>query len=694
MASAAAFAAQSDVVKTPSVSAQLVFVENGVGPNSATLSGALILDLEQGWKTYWRSPGEVGLPPALDWSGSTNIQSVEMMWPAPKKFDAFGIDNFGYEDRVIFPLQVVLEDYGQEVAAELGLDLLVCSDICVPQSIDLAVSLGQGETRDKTASDIVTAALRTVPNEGRPTYVKRLETYVDSDVTEIIVKMETERPLRAFDLFPDLGRDAALGKVDLRMSPDARSVWARFPINYANPNTLSETTLTVVEEGSSAFSAVPDWVDTVPLPPVKQRAAIINFDGIFWFVLLAAIGGLFLNAMPCVLPVIGVKFSALINHANHDQRNVRLGLIATSFGILTFMWFLAAALILLKSLGASVGWGIQFQNPAFLAVAIAILLLFSGNMFGLFEFNLPVVLQKRISAPGRSSLVGDFFTGFFAALLATPCSAPFLGSAVAFALTGGPGDIVLIFTALGLGLASPYILVSAFPSLASKLPKPGRWMAIFKSSIGLLLVGTVIWLVWVMIGVAGMQSAVVAVMIGLALIALLYQSETAARHSVLVSFIALIVLVPLSDQLQEDATPIEIDDTIIAWENFDRSGIARLVSRGHVVFVDVTADWCVTCKANKVLVLEQSPVRDIFERDNIVAMQADWTRPNENIAKFLESQNRFGIPFNAVYGPNAPDGIILPEILTSAAVISAIKDAELSEIQKRLLQLSSNNPSQ
>lgn len=684
-------AAQSDLVETPSVSAQLVFAEDGVGSNAITLSGALILDLEPGWKTYWRSPGEVGLPPTLDWSESTNIRSVDMMWPAPKRFDAFGIDNFGYEDRVVFPLQVVLETRGREVDADLALDLLVCSDICVPQSVDLSVSLPRGQAMDSTASQMIATALSTVPNESLPAYVTRLDAFIDADVSEIVLEMETARPLLEFDFFPDLGPDAALGRVDIRIAPDARLIWARFPINYANPDTLSQMTVTVVEDGVQAFTTAPNITDTAPLPPFEQRAGIINLDAIFWFALLAALGGLILNAMPCVLPVLGIKFSSMIGRDQQEQKNVRFGLLATSVGILTFMWLLAGTLIVLKSMGASVGWGIQFQNPAFLAVSITILLLFAGNMFGLFEFALPAALQDRMGTPGRPSLVGDFFTGFFAALLATPCSAPFLGSAVAFALTGGSGDILVIFTALGLGLASPYLLVSVFPGLASKLPKPGRWMGALKAVIGLLLVGTVVWLVWVMIGVAGAVAAAMAVLVGLGLIALLYQSPTAARHSLLVSLVTVIALVPVSGRLQQDTTPIEIEETVIAWQDFDRSAIARLVSRGHVVFVDVTADWCVTCKANKVLVLEQNPVRDVLEQDGIVAMQADWTRPDETISRYLESKNRFGIPFNAVYGPNAPDGIVLPEVLTSAAVIDALNDAQLSDAQRRLMQLSTSS---
>ena len=446
--------------------------------------------------------------------------------------------------------------------------------------------------------------------------------------------------------------------------------------------------MTVVEDGAPAFSEALTFVDTAPVPPVDQLASLTDLNSAIWFALLAALGGLILNVMPCVLPVLGIKFSSLIGAGKSEKKKLQLGLLATSLGILAFMWVLALSLIMLKSAGASVGWGIQFQNPAFLAVSIVLLLLFAGNMFGLFEFVLPAGLQQRLGAPGRPTLTGDFFTGFFAALLATPCSAPFLGSAVGFALTGGPVEMLIIFTALGLGLASPYLLIAAFPSFASRLPKPGRWMIATKWAVASLLIGTIFWLGWVMIGVSGGSSTALTFTIGVGLIILLHNNATAARHALLLSLGAILALLPLSEFFQQDSTSQRIDDTIIAWEEFDRSAIARLVSRGTVVFVDITADWCVTCKANKVLVLERNPVLDILEQDSIVAMQADWTRPDERIARYLESQNRFGIPFNAVYGPNAPDGIVLPEILTSEAVLEAIDDAALSDAQQRLLDLS------
>lgn len=690
-----ALAAQSEVVRTDSVSAQLIFAQNGVVPGAETLSAAVILDLEPGWKTYWRSPGEVGLPPTLTWTDASNIESVEILWPAPKRFDAFGIENFGYENRVVFPLRVALTEAGRAANARFGLDLLVCSDICVPQTLQLDVGLPLSDGRDDVASDTIAEALSTVPTDGLPSQGTNVTAFMDDNLTELTVEVISARAFDALDVFPELGDESAFGKPDIRYSKDRTTAWARFPINYADVENGPSLSVTVVDRGGPAFTVAPEMVDTAPAPPVELVVPGVSVDTILWYALIAVLGGLILNVMPCVLPVLAIKVSSLTRGDASDKTDHRRGLLMTTLGILAFMWILAAVLIVLKALGASIGWGIQFQNPTFLAVAMTILLLFAGNLFGVFDISLPSRLQTRMDRAGGSSSFGDFFTGFFAALLATPCSAPFLGTAVAFALAGRSVDIVIVFTALGLGLALPYLVLAASPRLAGALPKPGRWMVWVKWGVGVLLVGTVVWLSWVMIGVAGWTLAVMTLGAGLALLVALRTNRRVSTHPFMAALtVALALVLTIQLRPQDDRAPGVIDDNLIAWSEFDRSAIARAVSRGQVVFVDVTADWCVTCKANKVLVLERDLVRSALNGADVIALQADWTRPDEAIARFLAENNRFGIPFNAVYGPNAPNGIILPEILTAAVVMDAINQARPTNLQERLLQLtnSSFNP--
>ena len=307
---------------------------------------------------------------------------------------------------------------------------------------------------------------------------------------------------------------------------------------------------------------------------------------------------------------------------------------------------------------------------------IAVLLVFSANLFGVFELALPNGLQTRLAgAGGRSGYSSDFFTGMFGAIMATPCSAPFLGTAVAFALAGRGVDILIVFTSLGLGLALPYLVIAAFPRLVAFMPKPGRWMLVVKSVMGILLLATAVWLFWVLEGVAGLASVIaVAMLSGVAVLMLsLPNVRTQLRWSIATtSFVLALVAGPL---LQQSAPAKSVPQSALDWVAFDRSQIAKRVSEGEVVFVDVTADWCLTCKANKTLVIDREPVRSALEAPGVTPMQADWTRPDARISRYLESFGRFGIPFNAVYGPSAPNGIVLSELLATDDVLNALSQA-------------------
>jgi suppressor for copper-sensitivity B len=276
--------------------------------------------------------------------------------------------------------------------------------------------------------------------------------------------------------------------------------------------------------------------------------------------------------------------------------------------------------VALKEAGLAAGWGIQFQQPVFLGAMIAVLLLFAANLWGLFEIRLPGSVSDATAGAG-----GNFATGALAALLATPCSAPFVGTAVGFALAGGVGDIYAIFVALGIGLAAPYLVVAAWPRIATALPRPGRWMIHLRRVLGVALIGTAVWLGVVLVSVSRDETEEVA-----------------------------------------DAGP---------WRPFEPAAIADEVRLGRIVVVEVTADWCLTCKVNKRAVLDRAAVRERLARPDVTAMLADWTRPDPAIARYLARHGRYGIPFTAVYGPAMPDGQVLPELLTDSAVLDAIRKA-------------------
>ena len=674
----APLAKNSDTFSDPALSARLITVQDAVAKDAVTITAGLDLVLSEGWKAYWRSPGEVGLPPEIDWNGSLNVANVKMLWPAPTRFTAFGIENFGYSDEVVFPLEVQLEQPGKPVSLSARVSLLICSNVCVPQNFELSLTLPTGNGIDNKSASRLSEFIARVPLEEKDAQLESAIAHVDDGFSELTISVKAASPFQAPDVFPELGAGTALGNPDIRLGDRGTLLWARFPVLSYDEERSRPPIITVTDGADRAFTVTPDRVETQPAPPFRLNVLGPGIDQLAWIALIAFLGGMILNVMPCVLPVLSIKLSSALKQQGRDKQVVRGGFLAAAAGVMAFMWGLAAVLFLLQRFGVMVGWGLQFQNPVFLALMFTVLAVFSANLFGLFEITLPSGLQTRLSNTGRRhGYTSDFLTGLFGAVMATPCSAPFLGTAIAFALAGRGTDLLIVFTFLGLGLATPYLVVAASPRLVTFLPKPGRWMVGLKLVLGLLLVVTALWLFWVLTGVAGTRAAIAVAALSAALILVLCLGSLSPRLRW--SGIAVFSILPLvaSAMLAQPAHN-QTNAATQGWTAFDRAEIARLVSRGEVVFVDVTADWCLTCKANKALVLDREPVLHALRSDDVTQMQADWTRPNQAISRYLESFNRFGIPFNAVYGPGAPNGIVLSEILSAAAVLQALEDARLA----------------
>ncbi|WP_305969763.1 MULTISPECIES: protein-disulfide reductase DsbD family protein [Mameliella] len=679
-----AIAASSDEYQSTPLTARLVTAQDGIPEDAGSLSAGLHLRLNEKWKTYWRSPGEVGIPPSVDWSGSENVKDIEFLWPAPTRFTAFGIENFGYAGEVVFPLRVALEDSGAPAILRVRVKLLVCSDICVPEEFSLGLTLARGTGIDRGAAELIGKYADRVPDDADAGGVLAAEAFIDDDLKEFLVSVRADEPFRSPDVFPELGTGIALGKPDIRLGEQKRLLWARLPILAADPGSLEAPRITVTDGTDRSFTVLADRATQELLPPYRRAATNPDTLEIVWIAAIALLGGLILNVMPCVLPVLSIKLSSLVRHSDIPRSRLRTGFLASAAGAIGFMWGLALVLWGLQRLGMSVGWGLQFQSPLFISIMIVVLLIFSANLFGTFEFSLPSDLQTRLAAAGgREGYSTDFFTGMFGAVMATPCSAPFLGTAVAFALAGRGVDILVVFTALGLGLSAPYLAVAAFPGIIAFMPRPGRWMLSVKLGMGVLLLTTALWLFWVLAGVAGMRSVLTVAAFSSAGILAVSIPRLRLQFKWPVAAASFVLALVVGPYLQQPAAPKEGTKATLSWIPFDRGEIARRVSDGEVVFVDVTADWCLTCKANKALVIERDPVRKALESEGVTAMMADWTRPDERIARYLESYGRYGIPFNAVYGPAAPEGIVLSELLTSADVMDALARAGTAALAQR-----------
>jgi suppressor for copper-sensitivity B len=636
----------------------------------------LDFQLQPGWKIYWRSPGDAGLPPTVDWAGSENAELGDFAWPVPDRFELSGLETFGYEGDIVLPAALTVPRPGEAVHLKAAVDFLTCRELCVPNDVTLDLAVPAGLEGPGPYGDLIDRFQARVPGDGSASGLT-LET---ASVGGTGKSARLDLVLRAT---PAIGR------------PDA-IVEGASPVVFGPPAMASdglETHLILpVLDGPDAVAKLVGKPLTVTVidrtaPAEAPRAATVTLaatplaDGgpapaeMLLMMAVAILGGFILNFMPCVLPVLSIKLLALIGEAGHGRQRLRASFLATAAGILASFLAMAAALVAAKSAGLSIGWGVQFQEPVFLAALAALVTLFACNLMGWFEIQLPWWLAGRLQG-GGASLAGSFISGAFATLLATPCSAPFLGTAVGFALAGGPADILLIFACLGIGLALPYLVVAAVPTLARFLPRPGRWMETLRRVLGLLLAGTAVWLVWVLSEQAGLIAAGAVAALGLAAaltLALGHRRPRLGRAFATLSAVLLLGMLAPPAFLVRSGAAAALD---AGWARFDPAGIAPAVAKGQVVFVDVTASWCLTCQVNERLVLDKPDVKASLGGPGVVAMRADWTRPDPAIADFLKRYGRYGIPFNVVYGPGAPDGLPLSEVLTSSAVEAALAKAK------------------
>ncbi len=407
--------------------------------------------------------------------------------------------------------------------------------------------------------------------------------------------------------------------------------------------------------------------------------------------IIAFIGGAILNIMPCVLPVLSIKLLSVINHSSSKLGRIRFAFLSTILGIVFSFAVFAAIAVFLKSIGSAIGWGFQFQNPYFLLFLLTILMVFIANLLGLFEFNfggtLGSALNQKINTSQKDKkniFIPNFLSGILAVLLATPCSAPFVGVAISFALSAQMKEIFLIFGSMSLGLSLPYLCLIAFPNLVKSMPKPGSWMIKAKQLMAGFLAATAIWIVYILIDNIGFIAASVAAI--LAILILLFFKIIHKIHisqslnkigflAALITFIALVTAVfVIPNQLAYLNKMIERKQQE-HWIKFDQSKIADLVKDGKTVVIDITADWCITCKANKLLVLSSKEVEEKLSQPNVVAMRGDLTTPNQEIFDFMKKYNRYGIPFNIVFGPGAAGGILTSELPSKESLIQAIEQA-------------------
>jgi thiol:disulfide interchange protein DsbD len=723
------------------VSAELLVDAARVAPGDRVRIGVL-LGLEPGWHIYWKNPGDSGAATELTWR-SPESEIGPIQWPAPRVFREAGglLTTFGYEDDVLLVNAAgVAKNARGSWPLEVDVDFVACMIECIPGRIQLAGSIPVGETRSPAPSairdrfDLAASRLPRTPETLEVSVAARAsqDAGVAGDdvalVLEITSCAERDPDCRPWTLDAAYATEAFIPaeKSNLRISPlglshapaaatasmrgfslvmsahafedeprlAGRRLRGVVPLARADGrgHLVVDVPLEVDPEGrsSTAFEVIAALPSAPPDEGMHASAAKPGrtAPSLAFALVLGLLGGLILNLMPCVLPVLAIKVFAITDLARADRGHVVRHGVAYLAGVVASMWALAVVVVALRAAGAAVGWGFQLQDPIFLAAICTVLVVFALNLFGAFEITLQPSGPDLGRSEGASPPLRSFFEGTLAVALATPCTAPFLGTAVGFAFASSGLVIACVFTAIGLGLAAPFVLVSLIPGWARFVPRPGAWMLRVRQALGFALLATVAWLAWVAgraFGVDG-QSVLIAYLIGVALLLWAFGIAQAAPRPGLSRLLAVATLAFVVTSLAaapSDPAPgvgsshgIAASPDGIAWTAFDPTAIARERAAGRPVFVGFTADWCITCKVNEAGVLSHDAVRGELERWSYASFKADWTTRDDVITRELAEWGRAGVPLYIVYPADpSKETEILPELLTLDATLEVLREA-------------------
>ena len=675
------------------VQASLVAADATVQPGRP-LTVALRLVHDPHWHTYWINPG-TGYATKLDWKLPPGWKAGDIQWPAPSilRDHTGAVVGNGYNDDILLPVTLTPPADlvpGGTVTLAASAEWLMCEEVCIPgdANVSLTLNVVAGSPQPDAAwGEKIRATLAGLPRADAAWKVS-----ASRNAKNIFLTVTPAQPGAPVPTDLHFFADDNLVAYELpqAVKPDGHGGFAlTLPIASDGPADAKKLVGVLTSEtGWLAGGALRGLrveadlsaasVSQLSTPNSQPQPAA---GGLLGTLFLALVGGLILNLMPCVFPVLGIKILGFVNQAGHDKKKVIAHGLVFALGVLLSFWTLAGMLAVLRAGGSQLGWGFQLQSPAFVFALAAVMLAFAMNMSGVFEFGLTAT-GVGADLQMKTGYAGSFFTGVLATVVATPCSAPFLAPALGAALALSTAASFAIFTAIALGLATPYLLLSMFPAAVKMLPRPGAWMETFKQFMAFPLYATVGYLVWVLAGQTtdeGLQN----VLFGLVLIALgvwIYGRWTAPGASagrMRFGITGLIVAAAAGawlgwphDIAAKSANPSAPE---IVWELWSPEAVAKLRDEGRIVYVDFTARWCATCQANKKLVFHSDDVLKYFAEKKIATLRGDWTNKDPRITAELAAYNRSAVPFNLIWMPGKNEPIILSELLTPGAVLGALK---------------------
>ncbi len=682
----------AEPVRVGHVQAELISSVETIKPGESFYLG-LRLTMDEYWHVYWRNPGDAGVPPTIEWTLPDGFVAGDIQWPVPERIAVPPLSNYGYEGSLLLPVLITPPEAieSDRVGINAHAEWLVCKEKCIPGETDLEIDLDVGDesSLDENWIDRFDETLEGIPGfaEG---WSASLE-YSDETLYLAVEPSTEDRPLpddiwfapyekSIIDYSKEQTIEVGNGIYTIEI---VRSPYSMGDVNRVDGILVSDTD-PITSDGAYAvrISAAADS-DTTETP---VAAASTGWGDIWKAVAFAFIGGIILNLMPCVLPVLSLKVMSFVRHSDEVKGSALRHGILFGIGVLVSFWALAGVLIALRAGGDQIGWGFQLQSPAFVVILASVMFLLALNMLGVFEIRLGL---GGSSSGGRSGLFGSFLTGIIATVVATPCTAPFMGTALGFSLTQPITVSLAVFTSLGLGMAAPYVVLTAFPFLLKYVPKPGRWMETLKQVLGFVLLGSVVWLAWVLGSQAG-HHAMTVLLLSLLLMGIgawiygrwnrLNVSDAARRIAGVVSLVVLAGSVAFAltgiSHFSGPVTTASAKSGGIAWETFAPSKVDELLSAGKHVFIDFTAAWCLSCQVNEKVAFSSREVQSRFEELDVVPLKADWTSRDETITKALAKFGRNSVPLYVLYEKGKSKPRILPEILTPGIVMDALKGLE------------------
>ena len=682
----------AEPVQRPHIEAELIPEKSSLHPGEP-LTVALRLKMEKHWHTYWKNPGDSGLPTRIAWALPQGFSAGPIQWPAPRRINVGPLTNFGYEGEILLLTDIQVPAglaAGSAVPITARADWLVCEEICIPGDATFSFMLPVGNEPAAADPKWAKAIERTREQLPRELEGWNLDAYLRGN--DLVLRLSSAQAkltrIHNLTLFPDqdgwianaspqrMIRTAGGYEVRVATAAEVRSKSGPLTgVIVAEPGLAKGISAAVVEVPVESATALADEILEEPaLSPFADLGLLAALG-------LALLGGAILNLMPCVFPVVSIKVLGFIEQARGKPARLRAHGLAFAAGVMVSFWVVAGILLALRAQGEALGWGYQLQSPPVVAALALLFFVLALNLSGLFQVG-----SSLQSLAGKLRLRNDYadsaLAGLLATLVATPCTVPFMGAALGFALTQPAIVAMLVFSALALGMSSPYLLLCFWPALIRRIPRPGRWMETLRQVLAFPLYLTVVWLAWVLGRQAGVD-AVARLLAGLTLIAAALwlmgrwraSTETGKRATMIAALVLAVVGCLFAWPGNKTAEAVA-DEVSGPWKRWSPAALASARAEGRAVFVDFTAAWCVTCQVNKRLVLESDAVHTRFEQRKVVQLRADWTNQDAQITAALRDLGRIGVPVYAVYAAGSQGApILLPELLTQERVLRAIDEA-------------------